>query len=153
MIIEAESLSKTYVLRKKAGRLKRERTTVEAVRDLNLAVAEGELLGYIGPNGAGKSTTIKVMSGILTPDAGACTVMDYIPWKQRREYVRNIGVVFGQRTQLWWDVPVQDSFELLRHIYKIPVERYSRNLGMLVDMLDMGGLMATPLRQLSLASA
>ncbi|GHU81142.1 ABC transporter ATP-binding protein [Clostridia bacterium] len=129
---------------------RREYDIVRALDRVSFHVAKGEIIGYIGPNGAGKSTTIKVMSGILTPDEGGCEIMGYTPWKSRREYVRNIGVVFGQRTQLWWDVPVRDSFELLRHIYKIPPEKYASALDMLTETMGLAELLATPLRQLSL---
>ena len=108
------------------------------------------MVGYIGPNGAGKSSTIKILSGILTPEEGICLVDGLIPWKNRIEYVRNIGVVFGQRSQLWWDVPVLDSFELLREIYRIPESTYRRNLEQLTNMLDLSQLLKTPVRQLSL---
>ena len=97
---------------------------VEALQDISFTIGSGEIVGYIGPNGAGKSTTIKTMSGILVPDSGTCSIMGYTPWKDRVAYVKNIGVVFGQRSQLWWDVPVLDSFELLRDIYTIPPLEY-----------------------------
>ena len=111
---------------------------------------DGEMVGYIGPNGAGKSSTIKILSGILTPESGSCLVDGRIPWKDRKEHVRQIGVVFGQRSQLWWDVPVLDSFELLREIYRIPESTYRRNLEQLTNMLDLSQLLKTPVRQLSL---
>jgi ABC-2 type transport system ATP-binding protein len=123
---------------------------VHALDDISFDIAEGEIAGYIGPNGAGKSTSIKVMSGILVPDSGECEVMGYTPWKSRREYVRNIGVVFGQRTQLWWDVPVADSFDLLKAIYKIPEADYKRNLDLLTETIGLQEFINTPLRQLSL---
>ncbi|GKU75882.1 ATP-binding cassette domain-containing protein [Paenibacillus sp. L3-i20] len=128
----------------------RKHTVVEALKDISFSIAEGEIVGYIGPNGAGKSTTIKVMSGILVPDEGSCTVMGYTPWKNRTEYVKHIGVVFGQRSQLWWDVPVIDSFELLRDIYKIPEHTYKKNVDMLTEMLALETILQTPVRQLSL---
>ncbi|MDR2933317.1 MAG: ABC transporter ATP-binding protein [Oscillospiraceae bacterium] len=128
----------------------REYKTVQALDNVSFAVGKGEIIGYIGPNGAGKSTTIKVMSGILTPDSGTCEVMGFTPWKNRRAYVANIGVVFGQRTQLWWDVPVMDSYDLLRSIYKIPPDRYKKTLERLTEMLELAPLLGTPLRQLSL---
>jgi ABC-2 type transport system ATP-binding protein len=129
---------------------KREYKYVHALEDVSFHIAEGEIVGYIGPNGAGKSTSIKVMSGILVPDGGECRVMGYTPWKQRREYVKNIGVVFGQRTQLWWDVPIADSFDLLRDIYKVPESDYRRTLDMLTETLGLADFVNTPLRQVSL---
>jgi ABC-2 type transport system ATP-binding protein len=132
------------------GALFRQTKTIHALDGISFSINEGEIVGYIGPNGAGKSTSIKVMSGILVPDGGECTVMGYTPWKNRREYVRNIGVVFGQRTQLWWDVPILDSFELLRDIYKVPQAAYMRNLSMLTETIGLQEFLHTPLRQLSL---
>lgn len=128
----------------------REHTVVEALRDISFTIGEGEIVGYIGPNGAGKSTTIKIMSGVLVPDAGSCTIAGYTPWEDRVRYVRHIGVVFGQRSQLWWDVPVIDSFELLRDIYAISEAAYRANLARLTEMLDLGDILRTPVRQLSL---
>ena len=150
--IQAEHLRKTFTVRKKRekGSLLREKQTVEAIKDLCFTVERGEMVGYIGPNGAGKSTTVKMLSGILTPDAGQVTVGGRIPWKDRREHVRHIGVVFGQRSQLWWDVPVQDSLDLLKDIYKIPEGDYRSRLKELTEALEMESLLRTPLRQLSL---
>lgn len=128
----------------------REYAVHEALKDISFTIREGEIVGYIGPNGAGKSTTIKVMSGILVPDRGSCRIMGYTPWKQRTAYVRHIGVVFGQRSQLWWDVPVIDSFELLKDIYALAPEAYRRQLAMLTETLALGDLLHTPVRQLSL---
>lgn len=108
------------------------------------------MVGYIGPNGAGKSSTIKVMSGILTPDSGMCRIDGRVPWKNRVEHVSHIGVVFGQRSQLWWDVPVIDSFELLKEIYSIPAQTYRKNLDELTETLDLSKIVRTPARQLSL---
>ena len=150
--IQAEHLRKTFTVRKKRekGALLREKQTVEAIRDLSFTVERGEMVGYIGPNGAGKSTTVKMLSGILTPDAGQVTVGGRIPWKERREHVHHIGVVFGQRSQLWWDVPVQDSLDLLKDIYRIPEEDYRKRVKELTEALEMETLLRTPLRQLSL---
>ena len=150
--IQVEHLHKTFTVRKKKGKgsLFREKETVEAIRDLNFTVESGEMVGYIGPNGAGKSTTVKMLSGILTPDSGTVTVGGRIPWAQRREHVRHIGVVFGQRSQLWWDVPVKDSYDLLKDIYRIPAEDYRQRLSELAQALQLEPLMRTPLRQLSL---
>jgi ABC-2 type transport system ATP-binding protein len=121
-----------------------------AVDDVTFALEPGELVGYIGPNGAGKSTTIKMLTGILVPTSGEVLVAGLVPWRQRRENARNIGVVFGQRSQLYWDLPLVESFELLRAIYGIPESRYRRNLGEFVDILEMDEFMRTPVRQLSL---
>jgi ABC-2 type transport system ATP-binding protein len=108
------------------------------------------MVGYIGPNGAGKSTTIKIMCGVLTPDGGVCEVNGRVPWRERVAHVRDIGVVFGQRSQLWWDVPVSDSFELVRDIYRTPRAVYKRNLEELVEILELGEVIKTPARSLSL---
>lgn len=129
---------------------KKEYSYVEALKDISFTLKAGEMVGYIGPNGAGKSSTIKVMSGILTPDSGSCTIGGLTPWKNRKEHVRNIGVVFGQRSQLWWDVPVIDSFELIRDIYQVEDTVYKRNLDELVTLLDLSDIIRTPTRQLSL---
>ena len=140
--------------RKKSGLLGgaflRETKTVTALDAIGFEINEGELIGYIGPSGAGKSTTVKVMSGILTPEAGECEILGRVPWKKRPAHVAEIGVVFGQRSQLWWDVPVSDSFELLRHIYNIPAQRHRERLNELIETLDVGALLKTPVRQLSL---
>lgn len=157
-MIHVEGLSKTYRVPKRTQGVKaalkslilRETVSVEAVRDISFHIRPGEMVGYIGPNGAGKSTTIKIMSGILVPDKGVCEIMGRTPWKQRVEHVRNIGVVFGQRTQLWWDVPVQDSFDMLRDIYRVPAAQYRSTAALLTDILDLGELLKTPVRSLSL---
>jgi ABC-2 type transport system ATP-binding protein len=157
-LISLEGISKSFKVAKRSAGLRqaakalfiREHTIVNALNDISFSINEGEIVGYIGPNGAGKSTTIKVMSGILVPDSGSCTIMGYTPWKDRTAYVKNIGVVFGQRSQLWWDVPVIDSYELLRDIYKIPAKTYKENLSMLADTLELHNLINTPVRQLSL---
>lgn len=130
--------------------LKREHKTINALKNVSFEVEEGDIVGYIGPNGAGKSTTIKIMSGILTPTSGECSIMGYCPWKYRKQYVKNIGVVFGQRSQLWWDVPIIDSFELLKDIYKIPNKEYEETLNELTETLNLKELLNRPLRQLSL---
>lgn len=156
--ILVEGLSKTFrVAERKAGFLgalsglfRRQHRAVDALRDVAFSIDEGELVGYIGPNGAGKSTTIKILSGILVPSAGRCEVNGLIPWKQRREHVGSIGVVFGQRTQLWWDLPVIESFDLLRDIYRVPHATYTGRRDEMIEMLDLGSLLATPVRQLSL---
>lgn len=129
---------------------KREKKTIEALRDVSFDIEEGDIVGYIGPNGAGKSTTIKIMSGILNPTSGTCSIMGYTPWKDRKKYVKNIGVVFGQRSQLWWDVPVIDSFELLKDIYNIPEDEYKETVELLTNTLNLKEIINRPLRQLSL---
>ena len=149
--IDVRDLRKTYTVRKKRpGSLLRGKETVEALRGISFAVERGELLGLIGPNGAGKSTTVKILSGILTPGGGSVTVGGRVPWADRKEHVRRIGVVFGQRSQLWWDVPVEDSFSLLRDIYRIPEAEYRTRLKELTEALEMEDLLRTPLRLLSL---
>jgi len=133
-----------------AGVVRRRHRTVRALDGVSFAIDEGELVGYIGPNGAGKSTTVKVLAGILVPDGGRCEVAGRVPWRQRIDHVRDIGVVFGQRTQLWWDLPAVESFELLRDIYRVPAADYRRTLDELVALLELGPLLDTPVRQLSL---
>ena len=123
---------------------------VQALKNVNFEVEEGDIVGYIGPTGAGKSTTIKIMSGILNPSSGECKIMGYTPWLDRKKYVKNIGVVFGQRSQLWWDVPVSDSFELLKDIYKIPDNEFKETLKELTEKLNLEEIFNRPLRQLSL---
>jgi ABC-2 type transport system ATP-binding protein len=157
-MISIKNLSKTFSVSVRAhgpggvlkSFFKRERRLVQAVRDVSFDIGAGELVGYIGPNGAGKSTTIKVLSGILVPDSGEVRAAGLVPWKDRVRYVRKIGVVFGQRTQLWWDLPVIDSFGLLRDIYRIPLPEYKRNLDELVETIGLADLLAVPVRQLSL---
>ena len=156
--IELEQVCKNFTLRKRQkgwlgavrGAFTRDTQTIRAVDNVSFTVDEGELVGYIGPNGAGKSTTIKMMSGILTPDSGRVSVMGRVPWRERVRHVASIGVVFGQRSQLWWDTPVIDSFELLRDIYRVSPTDYRRRLDDLTALLDATSLLNTPVRQLSL---
>lgn len=124
--------------------------TIHALNDVSFTIRDGEMVGYIGPNGAGKSSTIKILSGILTPDDGTVLVDGRVPYKNRIEHVSRIGVVFGQRSQLWWDVPVIDSFELLKDIYRIPDSQYKESLEELTELLNLGELVRSPARQLSL---
>jgi len=157
-VIRLEGINKTFrVARRKSGfgravraLLSREHETIHALRDVSFTIEDGEMVGYIGPNGAGKSTTIKIMCGILTPDSGKCEINGRTPWRERIAHVRDIGVVFGQRSQLWWDVPVWDSFDLIRDIYKVDSLEYKRNLDELVTLLDLAEILKTPTRNLSL---
>lgn len=157
-MIIMENVTKTYkVSKRNAGfssafksLFHKEYETIHALDSVSFTIHDGEMVGYIGPNGAGKSSTIKIMSGILTPDEGTCLINGLTPWKNRIEHVKDIGVVFGQRTQLWWDVPVLDSFELLKEIYRIDSPSYHRNLEQLTSMLHLSDLLRTPTRQLSL---
>lgn len=157
-MIKVEHISKTYkVSRRNAGfseafkaLYNKKYECIKALDDISFTINEGEMVGYIGPNGAGKSSTIKVLSGILTPDSGNCIINGKIPWKNRIAHVQEIGVVFGQRSQLWWDVPVIDSFELLRDIYRIPRTTYENNLEELVTLLNLEQIIKTPARMLSL---
>lgn len=156
-MIEVQHLSKTFYVRRRESGLKnaaaalfKKREPVLALQDISFSVADGEMVGYIGPNGAGKSTTIKVMTGVLTPDHGICQIDGRTPWKERKAHVARIGVVFGQRSQLWWDLPVNDSFDLIRDIYRVPEDRYRKNVRELSEMLSLGEILKTPARQLSL---
>ena len=119
-----------------------------AVDDVSFSIKRGEIVGFIGPNGAGKSTTIKILSGILYPDAGDVKINGYVPYKQRKQYVKNIGVVFGQKSQLNWDLPLIESFELMKFIYRIPQEKYEKNLELFTKLLKMGDFINQPVRQL-----
>jgi ABC-2 type transport system ATP-binding protein len=150
LIIELDDVEKTFTLYKRAGRLRRERTYVHAVAGISFDIPRGAMVGYIGPNGAGKSTTIKMLTGILVPTSGTIRVAGVDPQRQRVDLARRIGVVFGQRTQLWWDLPLRDSFELLRHIYRVPANRHTANLATFTELLDLGPFLDTPVRQLSL---
>lgn len=149
-LIEVEELARTFTVRRKAGRVRRTTDLVHAVRDLSFTVGRGEMVGYIGPNGAGKSTTVKMLTGILVPTSGRLSVAGIDPSRHRVELTRRIGVVFGQRTTLWWDLPLRDSFDLLRRIYRVDTDRHRRNLAEFTELLGLGDLLDTPVRQLSL---
>lgn len=157
-MIEVKGINKTYRVRKRESGMRsvlksfvsREVTEIRALQDLTFSIPDGQIVGYIGPNGAGKSTTIKILSGILRPDSGSCTVNGMVPWEDRKRYVSRLGVVFGQRSQLWWDVPVIDSLELLKDIYRIPQAEYDRNLKRLTDKLELSEFLTAPARTLSL---
>lgn len=157
-MIELKNVTKTFKVAKRTAGFgqalkslfSRDYTYVQALNDVSFTVNDGEMVGYIGPNGAGKSSTVKIMSGILTPDSGECIINGRTPWKDRVSHVRDIGVVFGQRSQLWWDVPVIDSFELIRDIYKVDKAEYKKTLSTLTELLNLGEILKTPARQLSL---
>ena len=157
-MIEVEHITKEYkVAKREAGfhnavksLFSRKQDTVRALNDISFKIDDGEILAYIGPNGAGKSTTIKILCGILTPDKGNCIVDGYVPWKDRKSYVKNIGVVFGQRSQLWWDIPIIDSFELIKDMYEIDSRTYKQNVSELCQLLDLENIVKIPARNLSL---
>ena len=157
-IITVEHLSKHFKVHKRrtgfwgnlSSTVSRKHDIIKAVDDVNFTLDRGELVGYIGANGAGKSTTIKMLTGILVPTSGHIDVMGLTPYRHRKENTRRIGVVFGQRTQLWWDLPVIDSFELLKHIYEIPQNLYKQNLEFFSELLRLQPFLSTPVRRLSL---
>ncbi|MFZ7103004.1 MAG: ABC transporter ATP-binding protein [Peptococcaceae bacterium] len=157
-VITVKNLSKSfYINKRREGMLgavrslfRREYTIKDAVDGISFSIAPGEIVGYIGPNGAGKSTTIKMLTGILVPTSGDIFVNGIIPYQERQKNARQIGVVFGQRTQLWWDLPTLDSFELLKQVYQIPEKNYQKNMANFVEMLAMEEFLHTPVRQLSL---
>lgn len=157
-MIQVEHVSKSFRIAKRNPGMKeavkslwhREYEVVEALKDISFSIKDGEMVGYIGPNGAGKSSTIKILSGILTPESGTVSINGRIPWKQRKEHVKEIGVVFGQRSQLWWDVPVMDSFYLLKDIYSVPKQQFQESLTELIELLNLKEIARTPARQLSL---
>ena len=157
-LIEAHDLVKVFERTKRAeGRfsafrtlLTRQKEQTVAVDGVSLAIDEGEVVGYLGPNGAGKSTTIKMLTGILVPTSGTVTVAGITPWREREANAMNIGVVFGQRSQLWWDLPLDESLRLIGKMYRVPDEQFRHNRDMLVELLAMQSFLATPVRQLSL---
>ena len=154
--IEVKNISKTFKVPIREGILKsffnRKYKYIKAIDNISFSIKKGEIVGYIGPNGAGKSTTIKILSGILYPDEGKVVIDKMIPYLDRKKYVREIGVVFGQRSQLWWDIPAIDSFELLKEIYKIDDEEYKETLNELIETLNLKEIINIPVRQLSLGS-
>ena len=156
--IEVKNISKTFKVAKRGSGLKngiksffkREYITIDAASDISFEMDKGEIVGYIGPNGAGKSTTIKILSGILVPDKGTVKVDGLVPWLDRKKYVSNIGVVFGQRSQLWWDIPALDTFDLLRDMYNIEPNAYEKTKNELIELLKIEDVVKVPVRQLSL---
>ncbi|MFE6780519.1 ATP-binding cassette domain-containing protein [Streptomyces sp. NPDC057702] len=148
--IDVEAVEKVFTVRRRAGWVRRERREVRAVDGISFRVPRGEMVGYIGPNGAGKSTTIKMLTGILVPSGGRLRVAGIDPSRDRTRLARRMGVVFGQRTTLWWDLPLRDSYALVRRMYRIPEARFRENLERCVELLDLGALLEVPVRQLSL---
>jgi ABC-2 type transport system ATP-binding protein len=156
--IEVRSLRKEFTVQKNREGLKgafrdlwkREYRQITAVKDISFTIPRGEICGYIGENGAGKSTTIKMLTGILVPTSGELRVNGYVPYKEREQFVRGIGVVFGQRSQLWWDIGVIESFRLLRKVYRVPEREFQQRLDELVERLQLGELLSRPVRKLSL---
>lgn len=157
-IIQVKDLQKNYRIARRhggfsgalRGLFSKEYTTVRAVDGVSFSIDEGELVGYLGPNGAGKSTTIKILTGLLVPTGGEVTVNGMVPWKHRRSYVGQIGAVFGQRTSLWWDLPVIESLELLPDLYHVPPDLYRRRLDDFRQLLELDPFLNTPVRSLSL---
>ena len=150
VVIEATGLRKEFTVTRKVGRLRRARHIVAAVDGIDLRVERGELLGYLGPNGAGKSTTLKMLTGVLMPTSGQVRVCGLVPVPQRRRLAQRIGVVFGQRSQLWWDLPLRSSFELARHVWQVPAAEHAARLARLRVALELDPFLDTPVRQLSL---
>jgi len=148
--VVTRDLTRDFVVRRKAGRVRRARVAVRAVDGITVSIARGSAVGYIGANGAGKSTTIKMLTGILTPSAGEVRTCGLQPVRQRRELARRIGVVFGQRSQLWWDLPLDDSLRILAAIHRLPEARFRARREELVERIDLAAFLATPVRQLSL---
>ncbi len=156
--IEVKQISKTFRVARRGSGLresiksffKRDFQEIRAVEDVSFSIEKGEIVGYIGPNGAGKSTTIKILSGILVPDSGECQIGGMCPWKDRVRYVKKIGVVFGQRSQLWWDIPAADTFDLLKDMYEIPEDEFLATKEELIEKLNLQDIINIPVRQLSL---
>ena len=157
-VIDVRALTKRFRVPVRASGLtaalgsliRRSHEVVEAVRELSFTVGEGEMLGFLGPNGAGKTTTLKILTGLLFPTAGEVLVLGYTPWQRRREYLRQISMVLGNKSQLTWDIPAHDSFEVLREIYRVPRHEFRSTSTELIDLLDAGALLAKPVRTLSL---
>ncbi len=157
-IIDVRDLTKTYQVFRKGeglaesirGLFKRQYTEIEAVRGINLQVETGEFVAFLGPNGAGKTTTLKLLSGVITPTSGQATVMGYVPWERTNDYRRRFPLVMGQKNQLWWDLPAQESYRLHQQIYAVPADQFQSRLAELTDLLDVGKLLGQPVRELSL---
>src|SRR6185437_623840 len=149
-IIELKHVTRLFLVHERKGVFRRERRTVEAVRDISFSIAPGEFVGYLGANGAGKSTTIKMLTGILAPSSGEIRVCGKDPFRSRREIAYHFGAMFGQRMQLWWDLPLIDSFDQLHYIYRVPDDQYRVRLAELVEILDLSSFLKVAVRQLSL---
>jgi ABC-2 type transport system ATP-binding protein len=157
-IIQVRQLTKSYRVYKKReglgesirGLFRREYKEVEAVRGIDLDVQQGELVAFLGPNGAGKTTTLKLLSGVINPTSGSATVMGFVPWQRKNEYRRRFALVMGQKNQLWWDLPAQESYRLHQQIYGVPPGQFDKTLAELTEMLDVGRLLSQPVRELSL---
>src|SRR5215471_12121464 len=157
-VIEIEGLAKTYRVYQKreglwasiGGLFRREYREVHAVAGIDLTVEQGEFVAFLGPNGAGKTTTLKLLSGVLTPSGGAARVLGHVPWKRENAYRRRFALVMGQKNQLWWDLPAQESFRLHQEIYRIEPTQFQRTLDELVDLLSVSNLLGRPVRELSL---
>jgi ABC-2 type transport system ATP-binding protein len=157
-IIEVRQLTKSYRVYKKReglgesirGLFKREYKEVEAVRSIDLDVQQGEFVAFLGPNGAGKTTTLKLLSGVINPTSGSAEVMGFVPWQRKNEYRRRFALVMGQKNQLWWDLPAQESYRLHQQIYGVPLEQFESRMAELTDLLDVGRLLSQPVRELSL---
>ena len=150
-MIDVSHLSKHFSVRaKNAGFFSRATKTIRAVDDLSFNISSGEIVGYLGPNGAGKSTTIKMLTGLLVPSSGTIRIGGLIPWRQRKRHVARIGAVFGHRTTLWWDLPVIESLELLKHIYRVPDAKFKQNLEAFTELLGLEEFLYSPVRALSL---
>lgn len=157
-VVSVRGLQKQYTSHKRGdgfleavkSLFKRDKVTVDAVKDLSFTIREGELVGFLGPNGAGKSTTIKMLTGILHPTSGTINVAGYVPWDERKKYVQNIGVVFGQKSQLWWDLPPRDAFRINQKIYGIEEEDFQRRVDKMTEIMKVGHVVGKPTRDLSL---
>ncbi len=157
-IIDVKDLTKSYRVHRKReglaasfrGLFRRQSTEVQAVKGINLQVEPGEFVAFLGPNGAGKTTTLKLLSGVINPSGGTATVMGYVPWERRDEYRRRFALVMGQKNQLWWDLPAQESYRLHQQIYGVPEDRFRATLGELTEMLEVTKLLGQPVRELSL---
>ena len=157
-IIQVRDLTKSYRVYKKReglgdsirGLFHREYSEVQAVRGIDLDVQQGEFVAFLGPNGAGKTTTLKLLSGVINPTSGTAEVMGYVPWERKNEYRRRFALVMGQKNQLWWDLPAQESYRLQQQIYGVPKEQFDATLNELTDLLDVDRLLSQPVRELSL---